>query len=254
MRHAITREVSATIGRCELTHLNREPIDVVRARAQHATYCDVLREAGWAVIKLSAVADWPDSVFVEDTAVVTDEVAIITRPGVPSRRPETVPIADVLGRFRDVVRIEEPATIDGGDVLRIGERVWVGLTSRTNQAGADALRYILARYGYTVNQVRLKGCLHLKSAATAIGPTSVIINPVWISRATFDGLETIEVDPDEPYAANVLWLDGVAVASQAHPRTLKQIEARGIVCRTIDVSEFAKAEGALTCCSILLDT
>jgi dimethylargininase len=147
MHYAITREVSAMIGRCELTYRQREPIDVELARAQHAAYRAVLHQASWAVIEMPAAPEWPDSVFVEDTAVVTDELAIITRPGAPSRRPETEAIAEVLGRFREVVRIEEPATIDGGDVLRIGRRVWVGLTSRTNEAAIESLRHILVRYG-----------------------------------------------------------------------------------------------------------
>jgi dimethylargininase len=159
----------------------------------------------------------------------------------------------VLGRFREVVRIEEPATIDGGDVLRIGRRVWVGLTSRTNVAAIESLRHILVRYGYSVVGVPLRGCLHLKSAATVVGPASVVLNPGWVSPATFPGLETIEVDPQEPDAANVLWLGAVSVVSQAHPRTRARIEAHGITCRTIDVSELAKAEGALTCCSILFE-
>jgi len=253
MQYAITREVSATIGRCELTYRKREPIDVELAHAQHAAYRAVLHHAGWAVIELPATAECPDSVFVEDTAVVTDELAIITRPGAPSRRPETVAIAEVLGRFREVVRIEEPATIDGGDVLRIGRRVWVGLTSRTNVAAIESLRHILVRYGYSVVGVPLRGCLHLKSAATVVGPASVVLNPGWVSPATFPGLETIEVDPQEPDAANVLWLGAVSVVSQAHPRTRARIEAHGITCRTIDVSELAKAEGALTCCSILFE-
>ncbi|MBN2561005.1 MAG: dimethylargininase [Phycisphaerae bacterium] len=253
MRYAITREVSTTISQCELTHLEREPIDVERARAQHATYRNVLCEAGWSVIELPAQEEWPDSVFVEDTAVVTDEIAIITRPGAPSRRPEAAAMAEVLGRFRSIERIEAPATIDGGDVLQIGRRVWVGLTSRTNEAGVEALRRILVRYGYEVRGVQVGGCLHLKSAATAIGPTGVLFNPTWIRPATFNGLEIVEIDPDEPLAANVLWLDDVTVTSQAHPRTRERLEQHGVACRTIDVSELAKAEAGLTCCSVLFE-
>lgn len=252
MHYAVTVEVSPSLTRCELTHLKRESVDVPLAITQHAAYRDLLCDEGWTVIHIPAAPDLPDSVFVEDTAVVTNELAIITRPGATSRRPETEAVANVLGRFREIVRIESPATIDGGDVLVVGQLVWVGLTSRTNQAGLEAIGRILEPIGYRVRAIRPRGCLHLKSAVTALGPEHVVVNPAWVDPEAFDGLDAIEVDPAEPNGANVLWLDGVAVTSRAFPRTRERLEERGIECRIIDVSELAKAEGALTCCSLLL--
>lgn len=251
MHYAVTRQLSPTLAHCQLTHLDRQPIDLERARNQHAAYCHLLGRIGCTIIHLPESPQWPDSVFVEDTAVVTDELAIITRPGAPSRRDETAPMAQLLARFRPLVHIQPPATLDGGDVLIVGRRAWVGLTSRTNRAGFQSIQRILEPHDYTVTPVTLTGCLHLKSAATAIGHHTVIINPNWIDPATFADLNVLEVHPTEPAAANVLWLDDQAIASPTFPKTLQRIQNHHIPHQTLDASELAKAEGALTCCSIL---
>lgn len=253
MRFAITRDISPRIGHCELTHLERLPIDFTRARRQHDAYCDALSELGWTIIRLPASPDLPDSVFVEDIAVVGDDTAIITNPGATSRRPEIAPLAEVLGRFRKLMRMSLPATLDGGDVLVLGRDVWVGATARTNEQSADALRAMLQPYGFTVHVVRPHGCLHLKSAVTRAGSGCLIVNPNWIEPGNFSGWKIIEVDPEEPFAANVLWLGDVTLVPESHSRTRNRLEAHGVRCRTIDMSELAKAEGGLTCCSVLFD-
>ena len=205
------------------------------------------------MLSLPAEADLPDCVFVEDTAVVVDELAVITRPGAVSRRAETAAVAEVLAQRRPLVRIEAPGTLDGGDVLRVGRRVFVGLTGRTNEDGVAQLRGALAPFGYTVTVVAVEGCLHLKSAVTQVAPDTVLLNRAWVDSSTFAELETIDVDPAEPSAANTLMVDGAALVAAAYPRTAARLAKAGLLLVRLDMSELAKAEGALTCCSILLN-
>jgi dimethylargininase len=249
---AMTRDVSPAIGACELTHLRRIPIDLERARAEHRAYEAALVEAGCRVERLEAGPDMPDSVFVEDIAVVFDELAILTRPGAKSRRTETPAVADALARYRPLQAIEAPGTLDGGDVLVTGRRVFVGRSRRTNDAGIDQLRQSLAPYGYDVLPVPVDGCLHLKSAVTAVGHDSLLVNAAWVPLEPFRSFERIDVHPDEPWAANALWLAGGVIYPAAWPRTADRLEARGITVRRVEAGELAKAEGAVTCCSLIL--
>src|SRR5581483_2905941 len=177
---ALTREVSASIARCELTHQARVPIDVGIARAQHAAYERALADAGYRVERIAAADDLPDAVFVEDIAVVVDELAVVARPGAESRRAEIPPVEAALRAYRTIVAIEPPGTLDGGDVLRAGRRVFVGVSSRTNRDAVAQLRRLLAPCGYTVDEVTVAGCLHLKSAVTAAGDDVLVVNPEWI--------------------------------------------------------------------------
>jgi dimethylargininase len=248
---ALTREVSPSITRCELTHLQRQPIDLDRARTQHRGYESALARLGCRVEKLPVEPDLPDSVFVEDTAIVLNETALITRPGAASRRPETRGIALALLSYRELSFIEEPGTVDGGDVLCVGKKVYVGISQRTNPAGIEQVRGALKPFGYTVHGVQVKGCLHLKSAVTPVGPDTLLINRRWVERGIFKPLQVLDVDPSEPYGANALWFGGKALYSPAFPRTAKRLEARGIGLDFVDLSELAKAEGALTCCSLI---
>ena len=249
---ALTRKVSPALARCELTHLARSPIDVELAAAQHEAYERTLSKLGCWVVSLPAAPDLPDSVFVEDTAVVVDEVAVITRPGAWSRRPETAAVAAVLAKYRPIVAIEAPGTLDGGDVLRLGRRVLVGVTSRTNREGIAQLGALLAPHGYTVEAVRVSGCLHLKSAVTQVTPDAVLVNPAWVDAAGFPGFAVIEVDAGEPHAANALMVDDAVVYPEAFPKTAARLDRAGARIVAVDVSELAKAEGAVTCCSVLL--
>ena len=201
---ALTRDVSPDVGRCELTHLERVVIDVDLARRQHAAYEAILEELGCRVERLVATPDLPDSVFVEDTAVVLDEFAVVTRPGATSRRAETESMADVLGRHRTLVEIPSPATLDGGDVLRIGRTLLVGVSGRTDPKGVEALARAVEPWGYETRAARVTGCLHLKSAVTEVADGVLLLNPDWVDRSELGDLEFIEVDPAEPFAANAL--------------------------------------------------
>lgn len=246
---ALTRAVPPTINACELTHIARVPIDVDRARRQHAQYEEALARLGCEIVHVAEAPELPDSVFIEDAAVVTDEMAVITRPGAESRREETSAVADALGDCRSrVVQIVAPGTLDGGDVLVIGRDLFVGISSRTNLEGARQLVDHLA--DYDAQFVPVKGALHLKSAVTAIGARRLLLNPRWIDRGAFQRYDVIEVDPSEPYAANALLVTESVLYDAAFPKTRRRLT--GIDVRTVDMSELAKAEGAVTCCCILV--
>lgn len=247
---AVTRSVPQSLTACELTHIERVPIDVDRAREQHAAYVRLLASLGCGVIEIPAAHHLADSVFIEDTAVIVDEVGIITRPGAASRREETEAVASTLGAFRQLQFLSAPATVDGGDVLRLGWTFYVGVGSRTNAAGAQQLRDIVAPHGYEVRTVAVDACLHLKSAVTELAPGVVVINPRWVDRQMFPNHAIIEVDPAEPGAANVLRVGEAIVCGAAYSRTNARLSAFGKV-HAVDVSELAKAEGAVTCCSLI---
>ena len=249
---AITREVSAGIAACELTHLERQAIDLDRARAQHRAYEQALARAGCRVESLPALDDLPDSVFVEDVAVVLDEIAVLTRPGAESRRPETAQMAPVLANYRRVTFIQAPGTLDGGDVLRLGRRIYVGRSGRSDDGGIEQLRAVVWPYGYTVTGVPVSGCLHLKSAVTEVAPGVVLVNPAWVEAAAFGDVRVMEVDANEPYAANGLLVGSRLIYPTSFPRTQRRLEAAGIDVDAVDVSELQKAEGAVTCCSLVL--
>lgn len=248
---ALIREVSPALDRCELTHLVREPIDPARAAAEHHRYARLLGALGCHVRWVAAEPALPDAVFVEDTAVVVDEVAVITRPGAPSRRPETESMATALKRYRPVVTIDAPGTLDGGDVLRVGRTLYVGRSERTNAEGIAALARHLAPYGYAVRPVATHGCLHLKTAVTEIADGTLLCNPAWVNRRAFGDLMLVEVDPAEALAANALRIGTVVVHAAAWPRTRERLEQRGIHTVSIDVAELAKAEAGVTCCSVI---
>ena len=249
---AITREVSRSIIHCELTHLERRPIDIQRARAQHAEYEAALKQLGLAVLSLPEEPSLADSVFVEDTALVLDECAIILRPGADSRKPETESIAKALSPYRKLFTIQAPARVDGGDILRVGRQVYIGLSTRSDTNAAEQIQDFLQPYSYEVQVVRVTGCLHLKSAVTQAAEDTLLINPAWVDPGNFAGMKFIESDPSEAYAANALWLGDSVLYPKAFPRTRKKLMDAGIKITDVDADELAKAEGALTCCSLLL--
>ena len=256
---AVVRPVPDSLARCELTHIERTPIDIGRARSQHSAYERALTSLGCEVLNLPAAHDLPDSVFIEDTALVLEELAVMTRPGAESRRAETAAVAATLVPFRQLQFLSEPATLDGGDVLRLGRTLYVGVGARSNAAGVKQLRDIVSGWSYEVESVAVDSCLHLKSAITEVAPGIVVLNPDWVDGRTFRDHEIIEVDPSEPSAANVLRVGhggrgghggNVVLCAAAYPRTNARVSAVATV-HTIDVSELAKAEGALTCCSLI---
>jgi dimethylargininase len=248
---AITRPVSASINRCELSHLDRELIDLERARQQHAAYERALEAAGCTIVRIEEAVDLPDSVFVEDTAIIYDEVALVTRPGAESRRAETPPVAELLRRYRSVREIEGPATIDGGDVLVAGRTVYIGRSRRTNDAAVEQMRQLLGPHGYEIQPVLVTGCLHLKSAVTAVADDRLLINSAWVSRDTFSAIDLIEIDPREQWGANVLRIGRELIYADRFPRTRERLEKLGFVVHALEVSELAKAEAAVTCCSLI---
>ena len=248
---AITREVSVRITECELAHLAREPINLERARAQHRQYEDLLVELGCEIRKLPAEPELPDSVFVEDIAIVLGELTVITRPGAESRRAETATVATVLKQYRKLFYIKPPGTLDGGDVLQIGKTLYAGLSQRSNQQGIEQLRKILSAFGYTVTAVTVHDCLHLKSAVTQVADDTLLINRQWVDAAAFGQMRFIDVAPTEPFAANAVRIGTALIYPEAFPMTRERLEAQGIKVRTVDASELAKAEGGVTCCSLI---
>ena len=246
---AITRGVSPALDRVELTHMERVAIDYEAAVGQHAEYVATLRDLGLTVIELPADAEYPDCVFVEDTAVVFDDIAVITRPGAESRRGETAAVAEVLKRHRKLEWVREPATIDGGDVLPLGNRLFVGVTERTNREGREQLARLSGR---EVVAVPVNGALHLKTAVTRVSADTVLLNPQWVDPAAFEGWKTIEVDPREPFGGNALLIGDTLVYPRELVHTRHKLEQAGFAVRPVAAGELAKAEGGVTCSSILL--
>ncbi len=248
---AITRQVSPAIAKCELTHLERQPIDLAIARTQHRQYEAALKSLGVEVHSLPAEADLPDSVFVEDIAIVVDETAVITRPGADSRQAETESIAQALATSRRLFYIQAPGTLDGGDVLTVRKDIYVGLSSRSNQAAIEQMGAFLASFGYTVKDVKVTGCLHLKSAVTQVAADTLLVNPAWVGKDNFPGMKFIEVEPSEAYAANAVLIGEAVIYPSSYPKTRQRLEEAGIRLVIVDASELAKAEGAVTCCSMI---
>lgn len=249
---ALTHWPSPHLERCQLTHIDRVPIDLARAAEQHEAYCRLLQACGAEVRRLDVNLAEPDSVFLEDTAVVLDEVAVLASMGTAARRPEVDGIEPVLRAYRPLRRIEPPATLEGGDVLRVGRTLFVGLSARTNAAGARALEAIVAPLGYRVVPVPVRGCLHLKTACTAIEDRCLLINPAWLDTGPLADFELLAVAEEEPWAANVVLLGGRVILGAGQERTAERIRRLGHDVRCVDLSEFAKAEGGVTCLSLLI--
>jgi dimethylargininase len=250
---AITRPVSSSINYCELSFHARQPIDVAKAIAQHKAYQNCLAELGVRIISLPAKPELPDAVFVEDLAVMVDEVAVISIMGAPSRRPEASSLADTLSRYRPIKFLVEPATLDGGDVLRAGRFVFVGLSQRTNRKACSQLSDLLGGYGYQVQAVEVRGCLHLKSACSYIGSDTMLVNRSWIDTERLRGFELLDVPDEEPAAANALLVEDVVIIPASFPKTRALLEGRGFRVRTIDLSELQKAEAGVTCSSLMVE-
>lgn len=249
---ALTREISDNLPQCQLTHLDRLPIDVARARRQHAIYEQALRDLGCQLVQLPADPACPDGVFIEDTAVVLDEIAIVTRPGAPSRQSETEAVAAALAQYRPVARLSGPATLDGGDVLQLGRTLFVGASRRSNAAGIVQLGELVAPHGYHVQAVEMGACLHLKTAVTQVAPDRLLLNPNWVDPAIFGWARWLAVAEDEPMAANALWLEGTVVYPRAYEKTARILQDAGLRLRRVEADELAKAEGGVSCCSLIL--
>jgi dimethylargininase len=248
---ALTRQISPRIADCELTFQHRAPIDLARAQQQHSAYCAALADLGVNVLNLPALPDHPDCVFVEDPAIVLDEVAILTRLGAESRRGESPSIADALRPYRELRFTEAPATLDGGDVMQIGKTLYVGRSRRTNFQGIQQLAQLVTPFGYWVTPVEIRNCLHLKTACTWIGDNTVLGNREWLDLDGFCGIEFL--DAPEPHAANVLRVGDNLLMPSTYPKTQALLKSRGHAVRTVDISELIKAEAGVTCLSLLFN-
>ena len=254
MLTAITRAVSPAIVKCELTFVERQPIDLLKACEQHRAYEQLLERIGARVHSLPAEPDLPDSMFVEDPAIVLDELAVIFPLGTESRRPEAASLAKALIPFRKLAYITAPGIIEGGDVLRIGRTLYVGLTKRTNPEGIRQLAAIVGPHNYKVIAVPVSGCLHLKSAVTYLGRNYLLANIAWFDSTFFDRYEWVDVAPEEPHAANALALGDTVIFPASFPQTRARIESSGFHVTPLDISELQKAESGLTCSSLLFET
>lgn len=250
MLKVITHKVSLALQECELTFLESEPIDIVKAAEEHRNYCTMLKKCGAKVITLDENVLLPDSVFVEDPIIVFDEVAVSTSMGVESRRSERETLGKFFTQYRKVVQINLPAKIEGGDVLKVGKQIFVGQSPRTNRAGVDALTEILNPFGYEVIPVKVRGCLHLKTGCTALDSSTILINPAWVDPSPFTGFTIIETLSEEPFGANVLPINETLCMNAAFPLTADLVRSRGYTVITTDITEFVKAEAGLTCMSV----
>jgi dimethylargininase len=250
---AITRLPGPELARCELTHLERSPIDFPRALEQHRAYRAALRAAGAELIELPADPALPDGVFVEDTAVVLDEVAIIARPTPQSRQAEPAAIEIALRPYRPIARLPDGAFLEGGDVLRVGRTLFVGQSSRTGAAGLSALAEVARPLGYAVVPVHVTGCLHLKSGCCALDDETVLVNRAWVDAPAFEGMRLVDLPEAEPWGANVLRLSGAVAVSTAFPQTSELVRGLGYSVVVLDVSELHKAESGLTCMSLVFN-
>jgi len=248
---AITREVNTDLGSCELTFLPRVSIDIGLAQQQHQHYQSVLSSLGCGIVVVPTEPGLADSVFVEDTAMVLDELAVLLRPGAKSRLPEVAGVEGVLRQHRTLKSIQPPGTLDGGDLLCLDNTIFAGLSTRSNQSGIEQFRHIVAEYGYSVKTIETTMCLHLKSAVSNVAPGTLLINPDWISNSYFRNYELIDIDEQEAHAANALMVGRSVICPSTFPRTADNLVTRGIDVVPIDLSELQKAEGAVTCCSLI---
>jgi dimethylargininase len=232
-------------------HLPRQALNLPRAGEQHQSYVAALRAAKVDVTILPEEPDMPDAVFVEDTVLMLDELAVLCRLGCASREPETKTIMPVISALRRVFHTVLPGTLEGGDVLRIEKTLFVGLSSRTNREGIRQLEEVVRSFGYRVVGVSVNGCLHLKTAITAPANDTLIANPAWIDLSPFRKFDLLTVPESEPWGANTLSVNGQVFVAKSAPRSAEMLESKGLSVHSLDISELQKAEAGLTCLSVL---
>lgn len=252
MLRAIARYIPDSFGHALSATPPDPPIDVALAQRQHLRYLHALAECGVAVTTLAADEHCPDCVFVEDTAIVIGQIGLITRPGAPSRRAETPPIATALDAWVDVIPMIEPATLDGGDVMRIGERIFVGRSARTNDAGIVQLVAAFAPHGYQVIPVELPpDVLHLKCVVSPLGGDRILLAENSIPADVFGSVQIVSVAGEEAYAANCVAIGDHVIVPEGFPHTHAALVAAGFTLHEVPCSEVRKADGSLTCQSII---
>ncbi len=250
---ALTRQLPLSLVNCEVGHVSREEIDLHLAFQQHEAYCRALRQMGVAVEVLPPEETFPDSVFIEDNAIVLDELAVVTSMGISSRQGEPALLLPVLGQHRRLVTIAPPARIEGGDVLRMGKTLYVGVSTRTNRAGVQALQSIAEPLGYQVTPVGVQTCLHLKTACTSLDDETLLVNAAWLDSEALEPFRLVHVPAEEPFGANVLRLPGGVLVQASSPLTRDVIESQGYATTGVELSEFSKADAGLTCLSLLIE-
>lgn len=247
---ALTHSPSARLGDCELTHVDRQSIDLGRAMAQHEAYRSALEEADLQVRNFDFNACHADCCFVEDVAVVLEELVLVGSMGVASRRPEVAPWRDLLATFRPIVDLPADARLEGGDVLCLGKQLLIGLSARTNRKAIESVSDLVRPLGYSVHAIKVAGCLHLKTACTAIDDETLLLNPDWIEVGHLPQFKQIATC--DSWGANILRINESLFASKTHTRTVEQLTENGFRVHVLDISEFEKAEAGLTCLSLLL--
>ena len=248
---AITRGVSRSITACELTYRSREHIDYEKAASQLERYCRLLRKWDVDLMKMPANDTYPDGCFVQDTAIILDEVCVMASMGAEARRGEVSEVERMVSQFRSIQRIIPPATLDGGDVVQFGKRLFVGLSSRTNARGIAALGQIVESFGYAVVPVVVNGGLHLTTGCGIVNDETVLLNPRWLDAFAFRGLRQLHVPQEEPWAANTIRVDDAVCLEEEAPRTVDLVQPYAGSINTLDISEFRKAEGSLSCLSLI---
>ncbi len=229
---------------------SNDPPDYARILGQHAAYAGALQGLGLQLTVLEPLPAFPDAYFVEDVAVITPEVAVVTRPGAPERRGEEQPMAPVLAHHRSLASIEAPGTLDGGDVLIVERTVFVGLSNRTNEEGAAQLERALSPHGYKICTVPVDGGLHLKSSVNTLGGRQLLLSESLAGRPELRSYPAIVVDRDEEYASNTLWINGSLLTPRGFPKTLRKLRQLGLSIVELDTSELRKMDGGLTCMSL----
>jgi dimethylargininase len=248
---AITRGVSRKIATCQLTYRSREEVNYEKATSQLERYCELLRRWNVDLMTLTASDSYPDCCFVQDTVVMLDEVCVIASMGAPSRLGEVSEVEKLVAPFRRIRRIFSPATLDGGDVVRFGKRLFVGLSTRTNARGIAAFARIVQVFGYTVVPVAVNGGLHLTTGCGIVNDETVLLNPRWLDASAFKDLRQLHVSEEERWAANTIRVEDAVCLEEKAPRTMQLVEPYVGTIDTLDISEFRKAEGSLSCLSLI---
>lgn len=251
LKYALVRGVPETYHSCVSDNPGASSIDVDLAQRQHQLYCAALEGQGLQLIKINPDNDLPDCCFVEDTAIIAGRNAIITRMDTPSRAPETAATQLVLERHMITRELKAPATLDGGDVMKIDKNIYIGLSTRTNQDAVEQVQALVQSEGYQVIPVKINDTLHLKSSCTYIGHGFLVLSQGHFDHSVFDQYKTITVPREEAYASNCLAVNGRVLIARGYPRTREMIEKSGFETIELDMTEFKKGNGSLTCLSIL---
>lgn len=222
-----------------------------KALSQHEEYIDALKDCKVKVICLDPDEDYPDSCFVEDTALLTSRCAIITNPGAESRKGEPKHIKKELKQhYKNIEQIQPPGTIEAGDIMMVGNHFYIGLSARTNESGADQMISYLSKYGFTGSKIELKEVLHLKTGMSYLEHNNLLISGEFVNHPYFKEFNKIIIDPKEAYSANCIWVNDTVIIPSGFPKTLKQVHELGYRTIEVDVSEFEKIDGGLSCLSL----